>query len=366
DQESRRNRVPGGRASPYLLTLPVGAQVRCTGPWGTFILDRAPEAEAVFIADGTGIAPIRPMLRRALATATRHPLRLLYGGESRERLLYRTELEAMAREHRDFHCEHVPSARLREEVARRWVDADADRARRFFICGVGAIGPALRDLSPRTSTAKRGAPARNPSTPSAGKAVRSLGAQHARATATACAESGDRLVPGRAPCHGSAHVLVDPPPRREPPAPARPRHVPARRRARRDPRLREPVDCRHGRGTRRLRGGRGGGRRHAPRAHRHGGHPGLPPRAPRARRRRRPGRAARARSLRPRPRRLERDHRRYLGRRALREAVRAHARDRHRAPPAARRRARQRPAEGGARRELPPRLGAAAAGADLR
>src|SRR5437899_1340096 len=42
------NLVPGGRASPYLLTLPVGAQVRFTGPWGTFVLDRAPEAEEVF------------------------------------------------------------------------------------------------------------------------------------------------------------------------------------------------------------------------------------------------------------------------------------------------------------------------------
>jgi len=146
DLEICLNLVPGGLGSPYLLTLPVGAPVRFTGPWGTFVLDRAPEAEAVFIADGTGIAPIRPMLRRALATATRHPLRLLYGAESRERLLYRSELEAMAREHRDFHCEHVPSARLRDEVARRWVDGDADRARRFFICGVGAIVPALRDL----------------------------------------------------------------------------------------------------------------------------------------------------------------------------------------------------------------------------
>src|SRR5438093_5584399 len=140
------DRVPGGPGSHYLFDLQIGATLRFTGPWGTFTLDRAPEGEAVFIADGTGIAPIRPMLRRALATATRHPLRLLYGGESRERLLYRTELEAMAREHRDFHCEHVPSARLRDEVARRWVDGDADRARRFFICGVGAIVPALRDL----------------------------------------------------------------------------------------------------------------------------------------------------------------------------------------------------------------------------
>ena len=146
DLEICLNLVPGGLASPYLLGLPPGARVRFTGPWGTFALDRAPEAEAVFIADGTGIAPIRSMLRRVCATATRHPLRLLYGAASPERLLYRAELEAMAREHAGFRFEHVASARLRDEVARRWVEADADRSRRFFICGVGAIVPTLRDL----------------------------------------------------------------------------------------------------------------------------------------------------------------------------------------------------------------------------
>src|SRR5437879_3017621 len=79
DMEICLNLVPGGRGSPYLLGLPVGASVRFTGPWGTFVLDRAPEVESVFIADGTGVAPIRPMLRRALATTPRHPIRLLCG-----------------------------------------------------------------------------------------------------------------------------------------------------------------------------------------------------------------------------------------------------------------------------------------------
>src|SRR5881392_3347625 len=93
------NLVPGGPGSHYLFGLAVGAAVRFTGPWGSFVLDRAPEAETVFIADGTGVAPIRPMLRRALATATRHPLRLLYGAADPERLLYRAELEALAWQH---------------------------------------------------------------------------------------------------------------------------------------------------------------------------------------------------------------------------------------------------------------------------
>src|SRR5213079_2812887 len=61
------DRVPGGPGSHYLFGLQIGATLRFTGPWGTFTLDRAPAGEAVFIADGTGIAPIRPMLRRSRA-----------------------------------------------------------------------------------------------------------------------------------------------------------------------------------------------------------------------------------------------------------------------------------------------------------
>jgi len=149
------NLVEGGRGSRHLLGLPVGAAVRFTGPWGTFVLDRAPEAEAVFIADGTGIAPIRPMLRRALATATRHPLRLLHGADGERGLLYRAELEALAREHDRFTFEQVARAELAAEVARRWVDADADRSRRFFICGIGDVVPTLRDLLRRAGYERR-------------------------------------------------------------------------------------------------------------------------------------------------------------------------------------------------------------------
>ena len=138
--------MPGGPGSHYLFGLPLGATVRLTGPWGSFVLERAPEAETVFLADGTGIAPIRPMLRRALATAARHPLRLLAAAASPERVLYRAEIEALVRAHPAFRWDHVSSGALKDEVTRRYVEADADRSRRFFICGVGAIVPTLRDL----------------------------------------------------------------------------------------------------------------------------------------------------------------------------------------------------------------------------
>jgi ferredoxin-NADP reductase len=37
-------------------------------------------------------------------------------------------------------------SQLSDEVRRRWVDADANRSRHFYICGVGKGVIALRDL----------------------------------------------------------------------------------------------------------------------------------------------------------------------------------------------------------------------------
>ncbi len=138
------NLLPGGPGSSYLFGLAPGASVRFTGPWGAFVLDTAPAAETVFIAAGTGIAPIRPMLRCALATGAGHPVRLLYGTAGP--VVYGDELDALAASTAAFRCARVPAADLLAETRRRWVDADTDRSRHFFVCGVGAIVPALRDL----------------------------------------------------------------------------------------------------------------------------------------------------------------------------------------------------------------------------
>ena len=145
DLEICLNRVPGGLGSAYLLALAVGSAVRFTGPWGTFVLDRAPDAETVFIADGTGIAPIVPMIRRAVATTSGRRLRLLHAAGDGDVFLYRAALDDLARREPALTVERIRSAMLEVEVARRWIDADGDRTRRFYICGVGAIVPRLRD-----------------------------------------------------------------------------------------------------------------------------------------------------------------------------------------------------------------------------
>jgi ferredoxin-NADP reductase len=148
------NLVPNGPGSHYLFGLTPGAVVRFTGPWGTFILEEPPRAECVFIAEGAGIAPIRPMLRRAQARAT-HPTRLHYAAAGAAHLLYASEFEAAARVHIGFAFSPLLNGSLPDEITRRYVTADKVRTRHFFICAVGDIVPQLRDLLRRSGYERR-------------------------------------------------------------------------------------------------------------------------------------------------------------------------------------------------------------------
>ncbi|MGA2410262.1 MAG: FAD-dependent oxidoreductase [Candidatus Binataceae bacterium] len=147
------NLVPGGAGSAWMFDRQVGGEINFIGPFGAFTLDRAPEAEAIFIAEGTGIAAIRPMLKRLAATPLVHPITLLYAADRGDHLLYRAELEELAAADARFRLQtHTAQGsdavyeRLLCETRRQWVDADDDRSRHFYICGVGSGVIALRDL----------------------------------------------------------------------------------------------------------------------------------------------------------------------------------------------------------------------------
>ena len=149
------NRVPNGQGSHYLFGLGVGDTLRFTGPWGTFTLDQAPAAECVFIAEGTAIAPIRPMLRRALDTGSGHAVRLHYAAPRPEALLYDAEFRAAATAHPRFTYEPLLGEHLFAHIERRYVLADDDRTRHFYVCAVGDIAHRLRDLLRAAGYARR-------------------------------------------------------------------------------------------------------------------------------------------------------------------------------------------------------------------
>jgi phenol hydroxylase P5 protein len=151
------NLVPGGAGSRYLFSLGIGDRLSFTGPFGRFTLDRAPDVETVFIAESTAIAPIRPMLRRALADRHHPPLSLHHAAPTEEGLLYRREFEESVAGDSRFSFEPIlidppppgwtgPRGRLIDHVERLYVKGDNDRSRRFYICGVGQPVFDLRDL----------------------------------------------------------------------------------------------------------------------------------------------------------------------------------------------------------------------------
>jgi ferredoxin-NADP reductase len=143
------NQVAGGRGVGWLFERAPGDAVEFMGPFGTFILDAPPQVETIFIAEGTAIAPIRPMLHLA-QSASHAPMFLLYAASDREHILYRGELENLASRDANFRFETLIVddiyARFYDEVNRRWIAADNNRARQFYICGVGKGVTRIRDL----------------------------------------------------------------------------------------------------------------------------------------------------------------------------------------------------------------------------
>jgi ferredoxin-NADP reductase len=85
-----------GSPGPH-LELTEGSRVDVEGPVGRFVFPSAPrERRVVFIAGGTGIAPLRAMLRHALADPRLH-VGLLYSARTPDEFAFEDELQAMAR-----------------------------------------------------------------------------------------------------------------------------------------------------------------------------------------------------------------------------------------------------------------------------
>jgi CDP-4-dehydro-6-deoxyglucose reductase len=89
--------IPEGKASAYLMSLPLGAQVAMTGPHGFFVLDPVHHGDVVFAATGTGIAAVMPMLGELAARpATERKQTIVYWGLRQEADIFaRDEIEAL-------------------------------------------------------------------------------------------------------------------------------------------------------------------------------------------------------------------------------------------------------------------------------
>jgi ferredoxin-NADP reductase len=93
----------GRQGSPpvRLFELRAGEEIRFSPPQGDFVLRQLNE-DILFLAAGTGIAPIRSMIHSLLHQNGRHGVQLLFGTRDAESLFFHSEFLALARQHSRF------------------------------------------------------------------------------------------------------------------------------------------------------------------------------------------------------------------------------------------------------------------------
>ena len=104
------NRVEGGFFSNHLIDLPVGDAVQVHGPHGNFTL-RSPITDSIFVATGTGIAPMRGFTQwlfpetgpdAGMDRSQGRQIWLVYGTRYDSELYYQDYFERLALEHPNF------------------------------------------------------------------------------------------------------------------------------------------------------------------------------------------------------------------------------------------------------------------------
>jgi NAD(P)H-flavin reductase len=96
------NRVDHGPGSSYLFSLKAGDRVHFKGPAGTFRLKDDGTRDLLFVATGTGIAPLRAMIWTRLEQGSANAITLFWGLRSQRDLYYQQELADLSKAHSNF------------------------------------------------------------------------------------------------------------------------------------------------------------------------------------------------------------------------------------------------------------------------
>jgi ferredoxin-NADP reductase len=103
--------TPGGFVSPYLVRhVRPGDRLDSTGPMGEFFHNPLFHGDRLmFIAGGSGIAPARSMIRDIVTHGRASRLHLVYGSKHPDDIIFRDELDELARAHDTIDVTHVIS-----------------------------------------------------------------------------------------------------------------------------------------------------------------------------------------------------------------------------------------------------------------
>ncbi len=93
--------TPEGKITPILFQKDIGGVLDCSGAYGNFFYGHAEGRQVFFIAGGTGIAPIRSMIRHFISMKSNSFATLFFSFSGINQFLYKEELIGYEKKHAD-------------------------------------------------------------------------------------------------------------------------------------------------------------------------------------------------------------------------------------------------------------------------
>jgi len=152
--------VVGGEFTSHIFShMKVKEILRLRGPLGTFFLRERSDKPIIFVAGGTGFAPIKSIIEHALHTGIQRPMTLYWGARNRAGLYQHELAQLWATEHK--HIRYVPvlsepaatdqwtgrTGLVHQAVLKDHLDISLYQA---YVCGA----PALTEIALRDFTAQ--------------------------------------------------------------------------------------------------------------------------------------------------------------------------------------------------------------------
>lgn len=107
-----RKKAPSFSAA--LHELKTGDTLLIEGPFGKYMFKEPLKENTIFIAGGTGIAPIRSMLKTITAKQLQHKIKLFFSFHFPEDYIYKTEFEKLPAQEKNFEIIATMSAKEKE------------------------------------------------------------------------------------------------------------------------------------------------------------------------------------------------------------------------------------------------------------
>lgn len=131
--------VPGGKVSPFVLdSLKPGDPVKVEGPRGISFLREHHTGPILALAGGSGLAPIKSIVERALKLGMKQPIHLYFGVRDERDLYLEDHFRALERQHPNFSFIPVLSQPSGKTERRTGFLADAVKADHASLDGAKA------------------------------------------------------------------------------------------------------------------------------------------------------------------------------------------------------------------------------------